>query len=75
MFQWRSVSENRWKRNAKPKETGALSTVAPIAAAAMLLHGKIAWGEGWYEQACYLLYGDLPESLRTTAQPAPMVNH
>ena len=34
--------------------------VAPIAAAAMLLHGKIAWGEGWYEQACYLLYGDLP---------------
>lgn len=48
--------------------------VAPIAAAAMLLHGRIAWGEGWYEQACYLLYGDLPESLQTTAPSALMVN-
>jgi hypothetical protein len=41
--------------------------VAPIAAAAMLLHGRIAWGEGWYEQTCYLLYGDLPELLARTS--------
>lgn len=34
--------------------------IAPIAVASMLLHGKIAWGESWYEQACYLLFADLP---------------
>lgn len=48
--------------------------VAPIAAAAMLLHGKIAWGEGWYEQACYVLYGDLPESLKPTHAAATKAN-
>lgn len=34
--------------------------VAPIAAAAMLLHGKISWGEAWYEQTCYVLFGEKP---------------
>jgi 8-oxo-dGTP pyrophosphatase MutT (NUDIX family) len=34
--------------------------VAPVAAAAMLLHGRHAWGTDWYEQSCYVLYGELP---------------
>jgi 8-oxo-dGTP pyrophosphatase MutT (NUDIX family) len=34
--------------------------VAPVAAAAMLLHGRHAWGADWYEQSCYVLYGELP---------------
>jgi len=35
--------------------------VAPVAAAALLLHGRHAWGMEWYEQACLVLYGALPE--------------
>jgi len=35
--------------------------VAPVAAAAMLLHGKINWGDAWYEQACYVLFGEAPK--------------
>ncbi len=34
--------------------------VAPVAAAAMLLHGRHAWGTDWYEQSCYVLFGELP---------------
>jgi 8-oxo-dGTP pyrophosphatase MutT (NUDIX family) len=34
--------------------------VAPVAAAAMLLHGRHAWGADWYEQSCYVLFGELP---------------
>jgi 8-oxo-dGTP pyrophosphatase MutT (NUDIX family) len=34
--------------------------VAPVAAAAMLLQGRHAWGTDWYEQSCYVLYGELP---------------
>ncbi len=39
-------------RRAKP--------IAPVAAAALLLHGRQAWGTDWYEQSCYILFGDLP---------------
>jgi 8-oxo-dGTP pyrophosphatase MutT (NUDIX family) len=34
--------------------------VAPVAAAAMLLHGRHCWGRDWYEQSCYVLFGELP---------------
>jgi hypothetical protein len=34
--------------------------VAPVAAAAMLLHGRHFWGNDWYEQSCYVLFGELP---------------
>jgi len=34
--------------------------VAPVAAAAMLLRGRQAWGTDWYEQSCYVLFGELP---------------
>lgn len=36
------------------------SSLAPVAAAAILLHGRHAWGTDWYEQSCYVLYGELP---------------
>ncbi len=36
------------------------SRVAPVAAAALLLHGRQIWGPDWYEQTCFLLYGDCP---------------
>lgn len=35
--------------------------VAPVARAALLLHGRHQWGKDWYEQSCYLLYGELPK--------------
>lgn len=34
--------------------------VAPVAEAAVLLHGRGVFGAEWYEQTCYLLYGELP---------------
>ena len=34
--------------------------VTPVAQAALLLHGLQSWGAAWFEQACYLQYGDLP---------------
>lgn len=37
--------------------------VTPIAQAAMLLHGRHNWGVTWYEQTCYVLYGELPPVL------------
>lgn len=37
--------------------------VTPIAQAAMLLHGRHSWGVTWYEQTCYVLYGELPRVL------------
>lgn len=36
------------------------SLVTPVAVAAMLLHGRQVWGNDWYEQTCYLLFGELP---------------
>ncbi len=35
-------------------------SVTPIAQAAVLIHGRHLWGREWYEQASYLLYGDVP---------------
>ncbi len=37
--------------------------VTPIAQAAMLLHGRHNWGVTWYEQTCYVLYGEMPPVL------------
>jgi len=34
--------------------------VAPVAEAGLLIHGRRQWGSNWYEQACYVLYGELP---------------
>ena len=34
--------------------------VAPIAEAALLLHGGRVWGNEWYEQTCYILFNELP---------------
>lgn len=34
--------------------------VAPIAEAALLLHGRNVFGTDWYEQTCYVLYGEMP---------------
>jgi 8-oxo-dGTP pyrophosphatase MutT (NUDIX family) len=39
-----------------------MSPVAPVAEAAVLLHGRSAWGPDWYEQICYVLYGEVPPS-------------
>jgi len=36
------------------------SSVAPVAEAALLLHGRLAWGEPWYQQSCLVRYGELP---------------
>lgn len=37
------------------------SQVTPVAQAALLLHGKHAWGMNWYEKSCMRLYGRLPD--------------
>ncbi|RJP36806.1 MAG: hypothetical protein C4547_06695 [Phycisphaerales bacterium] len=34
--------------------------VAPILEGALMLHGRLNWGQDWYEQACLLRYGGLP---------------
>ena len=34
--------------------------MTPVAQAGVLLHGRCDWGDAWYEQACYVLYGDVP---------------
>ena len=31
--------------------------VAPVAEAALLLHGRESFGQDWYEQTCFVLYG------------------
>ena len=36
------------------------SKVTPVAQAALLLHGKHAWGNQWYESTCVALHGQLP---------------
>jgi 8-oxo-dGTP pyrophosphatase MutT (NUDIX family) len=41
-----------------------LECVTPVAQAAILLYGRVAWGTTWYEQACQLLYGELPRVQR-----------
>ncbi len=37
--------------------------LAPVAQAALLLHGRHGWGTEWYEQTCFVLYGEIPLSL------------
>lgn len=37
-----------------------IGSVTPVAQAALLLHGRDRWGEGWYESACRRLYESLP---------------
>lgn len=39
---------------------GRHSPVAPVAQAALLLNGLHSWGRDWYEQSCFVLYGELP---------------
>lgn len=34
--------------------------VTPIAQAALLLHGRNAWGRAWFERICRLRYGEVP---------------
>lgn len=34
--------------------------IAPVAVAAMLLHGRHVWGTDWYEQSCNVLFDELP---------------
>jgi 8-oxo-dGTP pyrophosphatase MutT (NUDIX family) len=41
--------------------------VAPVAEAAVLLHGRRVWGQEWYEQTCYILYGELPPTTAALA--------
>jgi len=36
--------------------------VAPIAEAALLLHGRHTWGDPWYEHACYSRYAAIPSA-------------
>ncbi|MCH7840915.1 MAG: hypothetical protein IID38_11870, partial [Planctomycetes bacterium] len=36
------------------------SPVTPVAEASLLLHGRHTWGAKWYEQTCFLRYGELP---------------
>ncbi len=50
-----------WIRKARP--------IAPVAEAAVLLHGRREWGESWYEQACLRLYGALPAESRPGGLP------
>ncbi len=35
--------------------------IAPIAVAALMLHGRLTWGNTWYENTAYVVLGDLPE--------------
>ncbi len=34
--------------------------VTPVVEAALLIHGRLSWGTDWYEQSCYVLFGELP---------------
>ena len=34
--------------------------IAPVAVAAMLLHGRGCWGHDWYESTSYVLFGEMP---------------
>jgi len=38
----------------------------PVAEAAYLLHGRRQWGQEWYENTCYLRYGELPAAWPVT---------
>ena len=40
--------------------------LTPVAQGAMLLHGRHMYGATWYEQACYLVYGELPQTVDAT---------
>lgn len=42
-----------------PFVTGA-GLIAPVAVAAMLLHGRGCWGHDWYENTSYVLFGEMP---------------
>ena len=39
------------------------SPIAPVAEAAVLLHGRHEWGVEWFENSCFVLYGDVPENV------------
>ena len=34
--------------------------IAPVAVAAMLLHGRGCWGHDWYESTSFVLFGEMP---------------
>ena len=34
--------------------------IAPIAVASIMLHGRLHWGRDWYDQAAFVLFGELP---------------
>lgn len=34
--------------------------IAPVAVAALMLHGRSSWGHVWYENTAYVLFGELP---------------
>ncbi|MBI4716646.1 MAG: hypothetical protein HY763_02485 [Planctomycetes bacterium] len=38
--------------------------ITPVAQATLLLRGRHLWGESWYEDACFRLYGELPAVVR-----------
>lgn len=47
-------------------------SITAVAKAALLLHGKHAWGTTWYEQANYTLFGGLPGAgLRADGERVP----
>jgi hypothetical protein len=47
--------------------------LTPVAEAAVLLHGRHHWGADWYEQTCYVRYGELP-SLASPSEEAEKVS-
>ena len=46
--------------------------VAPVAEAALLLHGRCAWGCDWLERSCRQLYGALPRPWARPEGNAPL---
>lgn len=44
--------------------------VTPIAAAALLLHGRGRWGEEWYDRACFMYFKELPPRWPALKPPA-----
>ena len=47
------------------------SPVTPVAEASLLLHGRHTWGAPWYEQTCFLRYGELPPIVARSDQGPP----
>lgn len=44
--------------------------ITPVTVAALMLHGRLMWGETWYENTAYVLLGDLP-----VIQPIAKINN